>query len=131
MNTSEKINLPRSSRELYQAIRDFYEHDYIIKSNMTFDNVNINLKESDIAFLIEVDLKDIRLKSIKVKYHEKDIIVEIDHIEDRKCCGIGFESNRQSIMEIRRKFRVGKINEDCIECACDDNKLLVIYAPKH
>lgn len=130
MNTSEKINLAKGGRELYQLIRAFHENDYVIRSNIAFNDVNIKLKETNKAFLLEVDLKDIGLENIKIKYEENNIIVEIQHIEDVKACGIGFESKKKSIMDIKRKFYVGNINEACIESICDTNKLLMIYVPK-
>lgn len=130
MSTSEKYGIVKGKRVFYQSVRDFFEKDCRVRSNMTFNRVSIKFKENDSAFLLEVDLKLLDIEKVKVQYCDKNIVVIITDIEERKVTGIGFESKQESEIELKRKFYVGSINEDGIESVYDENKMLMIYVPK-
>lgn len=112
-----------------QMFNNFFDDDFFAPYNTVQNSFNVDLKETDDAYIVEADLPGVKKEDINIEYNDNYLSMSAkrdDYVEDKSD---NYVRRERRYGEFKRCFYIDNVNVEKID-ATFDNGVLKLVLPK-
>ncbi|ERI89768.1 Hsp20/alpha crystallin family protein [Clostridiales bacterium oral taxon 876 str. F0540] len=122
-------NLSRGDDFFSPFLKNFFEDDLLTAMSNMHGNFKVDLKETDVNYLVEAELPGVKKEAITIDFDNNYLVISAkreDSIEDKK---ENYVRRERHYGEFKRSFYIDNVDENNIDAYFNDG-VLKITLPK-